>query len=52
MRRPRTASRAGWQDIGPLVAESEHDFARQFLAYYLDQHLRGDPERTAKLCVH
>jgi glyoxylase-like metal-dependent hydrolase (beta-lactamase superfamily II) len=39
-------------DIGPLVSPSEHDFARQLLAYYLDQHLRGDPARTAKLCAH
>jgi glyoxylase-like metal-dependent hydrolase (beta-lactamase superfamily II) len=39
-------------DIGPLVSPPERDFARQLLAYYLDQHLRGDPERAAKLCAH
>ena len=42
----------GWlQDIGPLVPASEHEFARQLLTYYLDQHLRGDPERMARLCA-
>ncbi len=50
---PAEACLDGWlQDIGDLVPESEHEFARQLLTYYLDQHLRGDPERTAKLCAH
>lgn len=43
----------GWlQDVGPLVPAAEHEFARHLLAYYLDQHLRGDPERRAELCAH
>jgi glyoxylase-like metal-dependent hydrolase (beta-lactamase superfamily II) len=50
---PAEACLDGWLlDLGPLVPEPEHDFARQLLTYYLDQHLRGDPERTAKLCAH
>ncbi len=43
----------GWQqDIGTLVPTSAHEWTRQLLTYYLDEHLRGDPERAAKLCAH
>ena len=43
----------GWlEDVGPLVPESEQDFAREMLAYYIAQHLRGEPDRTAKFCAH
>ncbi|MGZ8709833.1 MAG: MBL fold metallo-hydrolase [Thermoanaerobaculia bacterium] len=32
----------GWlTDVGALVAKNEHEYARQALAYYLDQHLRA-----------
>jgi glyoxylase-like metal-dependent hydrolase (beta-lactamase superfamily II) len=32
----------GWlADVGALVAESEHEYARAALAYYLDNHLRA-----------
>ena len=43
----------GWlADVGPLVPAAEQDFTRELLAYYLGQHLRGNPERTAKFCAH
>jgi len=41
----------GWLDgVGNLVPEADHGFARSLVGYYLDQHLRGDPARTAALC--
>lgn len=42
----------GWlTDLGPLLAEAEHGFARQLLAYYFDVALRGAPEARARLCA-
>ena len=47
----KEACAAGWiEDAGPLLAESEHDFAKQAIHYYVDQHLRGHEAKLAKLC--
>lgn len=54
-----TASDAGathcsdqWlHDLGDLIKPPEHSFTRQLLDYYINQILRGDPERIAKLCA-
>lgn len=41
----------GWiTDLGALLPESEHRFTRAMVDYYVDQHLRGDPARNARLC--
>jgi glyoxylase-like metal-dependent hydrolase (beta-lactamase superfamily II) len=42
----------GWlRDIGKLVPEQDHTFTRSLLDYYVENHLRGDPAKTAKLCA-
>lgn len=47
----REACLEGWlTDVGELVPAADRPFARQLLAYYVDQHLRGDPQRAARLC--
>lgn len=49
--RTKTACADGWlADLGPLLPESEHDFARQLLDYYLDTALRAAPGTRAGLC--
>jgi glyoxylase-like metal-dependent hydrolase (beta-lactamase superfamily II) len=41
----------GWVTAaGDLIPETDRALARRLLQYYLDQVLRGDPARTAKLC--
>lgn len=41
----------GWlADVGALVPPGEYDLARSSLAYYVDQILRGDPQRLARFC--
>ncbi len=41
----------GWiTAAGDLIPEADRAFARRLLDYYLDQVLRGDPARIAKLC--
>ena len=50
--KPKEDCIGGWiADLGKLLPEVEHAFTRALLDYYLDNHLRGDPERTAKLCA-
>lgn len=42
----------GWLDgVGELIPEADRAFARDMVQYYLDQHLRGDPAKTAALCA-
>jgi glyoxylase-like metal-dependent hydrolase (beta-lactamase superfamily II) len=42
----------GWlADVGPLVPEAEHAFARQLLDYYFEAALRAEPARQRKLCA-
>ena len=49
--KPQEECIGGWlADLGKLLPEVEHAFTRALLDYYLDNHMRGDPERTAKLC--
>jgi glyoxylase-like metal-dependent hydrolase (beta-lactamase superfamily II) len=41
----------GWlQDVGDLVPEGDRDLARSLVAYYIENHLRGDPAKIAELC--
>lgn len=41
----------GWlSGVGDLVPAADRDYAKSLLAYYVSQSLRGDAERTAKLC--
>jgi len=36
--------------LGDLIPESDHAFTRELMAYYIENHLRGDPAQTARLC--
>ena len=48
---PGRACIDGWlRDLGPLVPESDQTFARDLLAYYVQDVLRAPPERVARLC--
>jgi glyoxylase-like metal-dependent hydrolase (beta-lactamase superfamily II) len=41
----------GWlRDLEPLIPESDRDFARTLLQYYVPNSLRAAPGRTARLC--
>lgn len=41
----------GWiGDAAPLIAEPDRAFAKTLLDYYVDNALRADPKKTAKLC--
>jgi len=49
--RPVAACVEGWlEDLGPLVPDGERPFASTLLGYYVQSSLRGDAERTARLC--
>jgi glyoxylase-like metal-dependent hydrolase (beta-lactamase superfamily II) len=42
---------AGWlQELGPLVPEAEHAFARTLLGYYVGARLRAPPEERDRAC--
>jgi len=42
---------SGWsKDAGTLAGAADPAFTNSLVEYYLDQHLRGDPAATAKLC--
>jgi glyoxylase-like metal-dependent hydrolase (beta-lactamase superfamily II) len=44
---------AAWfADGGELIAENDPGNGREMVAYYVEQVLRGDPARLAKLCGH
>jgi glyoxylase-like metal-dependent hydrolase (beta-lactamase superfamily II) len=48
---PGRACIDGWlRDLGPLVPDSDQTFARDLLAYYVQDVLRAPPERVARLC--
>jgi hypothetical protein len=41
----------GWmRDLGPLIPESDRDFARTLLQYYIPNSLRAAAEKIARLC--
>jgi len=41
----------GWlRDLGPLIPESDRDFARMLLQYYVPNSLRAAADKTARLC--
>lgn len=41
----------GWmRDAAPLIPEADRDLAKGLLGYYVDRSLRGDAEKTKKLC--
>ncbi len=43
---------AGWlRDAGTLVPEKDQPLARSLVEYYLENHLRADPAKVAKLCT-
>lgn len=47
----KTACIDGWiADIGELAANEERSFMKALLDYYIDNSLRADPAKTAKLC--
>jgi len=49
--RPVVACVEAWlADLGPLVPDGERAFASAMLGYYVQSALRGDAERTARLC--
>ncbi len=51
-RRPKGDCVNGWiSDAGELVAEADRGYARALVDYYIDNVLRGDPARLAKLCT-
>jgi glyoxylase-like metal-dependent hydrolase (beta-lactamase superfamily II) len=42
---------AGWvRDAGSLIEKGDERLAEGLIDYYVDNHLRGDPARNAKLC--
>lgn len=48
---PKSACVDGWiGDASPLIAETDRAFAKTLLDYYIDNALRADPKKTAKLC--
>jgi len=50
---PEQACADGWlRDLGTLVPEREHAFARALLAYYVPNLLRAPPDATARACGH
>ncbi len=36
--------------LGDQIPESEREFARELMNYYIENHLRGDPAQTVRLC--
>jgi glyoxylase-like metal-dependent hydrolase (beta-lactamase superfamily II) len=49
--RPKSECIDGWiSDARTLIAERDEQLARGLIDYYVDNHLRGDPARNAKLC--
>lgn len=36
--------------LGDLASPSDEEFTRGLMGYYIDNHLRGDPAQTARLC--
>jgi len=48
---PKDACIEGWmKDASPLLSEESPKFVRSALGYYIDNSLRGDAARNAKLC--
>lgn len=42
---------SGWlSDAAPLLKSEDPKFVRMLLGYYIEEQLRGDPSRIAKLC--
>jgi glyoxylase-like metal-dependent hydrolase (beta-lactamase superfamily II) len=49
--RPEQVCIDGWlRDLGPLIPESDRDFARMLLQYYVPNSLRAAADKTARLC--
>ncbi|HUI58971.1 MAG TPA: hypothetical protein VLX90_02040, partial [Steroidobacteraceae bacterium] len=50
--RPKSDCIEGWlHDGDKLIPASDQPYARALLDYYLDNVLRGDPARLARLCA-
>ena len=50
--RPKDACIDGWLgDSGALIPQADRGYTRSLLDYYLDNILRGSPQRLAKLCA-